>query len=754
VSRIPRPARALEHPGAHIGRPVPRVDGRAKVTGAARYAAEVAVPGLLHGHVVSSAITRGRITAIDTAAAMALPGVVHVFTHQNRPRTAWFDRKWKDLDAPAGSPFRPLHDETISHDLQPVALVVAESFEAARAGARLVAVTYAAEPHRTDLRAHRHDTYEPGREKLGAAPPPKPRGDADRALREAEVAIDVEYSQAAHHHNPLELFASTVIVEDDGTLTIHDKTQGVLNSRNYVCNVFGLDEEKVRVLSPFVGGAFGAALRPQHQLFLAVMAALQLQRSVRVELSRPQMFSFGHRPETLQRVALGAGRDGALTALIHEAVQESSQFENYVENVVSWSSQQYRCDNVRLGYRLARLDVFTPLDMRAPGAATGVPAIECAIDELSYALGMDPIELRLRNYTERDPNHDKPFSSKELRACFAQGAERFGWSRRPPAPRATREGRELVGTGMAAGVWDALQGIASARALFTLDGKLTVSSATADIGTGTYTVMTQIAADLLGLAMEDVAFKLGDSSLPFSPFEGGSWTVATVGSAVKLACDQVAKALLGLAHKVSDGPLARAGRDDVHFADGHLVLTADPTQRVALVELLRRTGTRTIDETATATPYPVQMAKHTFATHSAVFAEVAVDDELGRVRVRRVVSAIAAGRIINPRTARSQIMGAIVGGIGTALEEERMVDHRSGRCVNHDLAEYHVPVNADVGAIDVLFVDEHDEAVNALGAKGVGEIGIIGVSAAIANAIYHATGKRVRDFPITVDKLL
>jgi xanthine dehydrogenase YagR molybdenum-binding subunit len=754
MSRLPRPARRLEHPGAHIGRPAPRVDGRAKVTGAARYAAEASVPDLLHGYVVSSAITRGRITAIDASAALALPGVVHVFTHENRPRTAWFDRKWKDMDAPKGSPFRPLHDETISHAMQPIALVVAETFEAARAGARLVAVTYASEPHRTDLRAHRADSYQPGKEKLGFQPPPRPRGDADAALAAADVTIDVEYSQAGEHHNPIELFASTVIVEDDGTLTIHDKTQGVQNSRSYVCNVFGLDEEKVRVLSPFVGGAFGSALRPQHQLFLAVMAALELRRSVRVELSRPQMFSFGHRPETLQRVALGAHRDGTLTALIHEAVQESSQFENYVENVVAWSSQQYRCDNVRLGYRLARLDVFTPLDMRAPGAATGVPAIECAIDELSYALGMDPIELRLRNYTERDPNHDKPFSSKELRACFAQGAERFGWRSRPAAPRSTREGRQLVGTGMAAGVWDAMQGIATARALLTLDGRLTVSSATADIGTGTYTVMTQIAADVLGLAMEDVEFRLGDSSLPFSPIEGGSWTVATVGSAVKLACDQVAKALLKLAHETCDGPLAKADRDDVQLVDGHLQLAADPSQRIALVELLRRSGTRAIDETATATPYPVQTAKHTFSTHSAVFAEVAVDEELGRVRVRRVVSAIAAGRIINPRTARSQIMGAIVGGIGMALEEERLVDHRLGRVVNHDLAEYHVPVNADVGAIEVVFVDEQDEAVNALGAKGVGEIGIVGVAAAIANAVYHATGKRVRDFPITVDKLL
>lgn len=749
------PARSIpREPGTHIGRAISRVDGRAKVTGRAKYAGEFNTPGLLYGFIVSSAITKGRITRLDTTTALRFPGVAYVFTHENRPSQAWFTSKWRDDDAPKGTPFRPLQDEKIRYAMQPVALVVAESFEAARAAARLIEISYEAESPSTELQANREHTYTPGREKLGFVPPPKPRGDADKALEKAAVKLDVEYTQRPGHHNPMELFASTVIYNDDDTLTVYEKTQGVQNSQRYICNVFGLKPEAVRVLSPYVGGAFGAALRPQYQLFLAVMAATQLKRSVRVELTRQQMFTFGHRPETIQRVALGAEPDGTLTALIHEAVQESSQFENYVEVVVNWSGQQYKCENVRLAYKLSRLDIHTPIDMRAPGAVTGTVAIECAIDELSYALQMDPIALRLRNYTDTDPNEGKPFSSKELRACFAQGAARFGWDKRQPLPRAMRDGHTLIGYGMAMGVWDAMQGVASARAILGADGKLTVSSATADIGTGTYTVMTQIAAETLGLELEDVTFKLGDSSLPMAPIEGGSWTVATVGSAVKLVCEQVGAKLLKLAQEVAGEQLADAKLEEVTFVDGHLCRKSDPSQRIAITTLMQQSGVPHIEVTAQSMPNVPARAKYKMATHSAVFAEVHVDEDLGTIRVKRIVSAIAAGRIINPKTARSQILGAVVLGIGMAVEEETLTDHTLGRYVNHDLGEYHVAVNADVGDIDVIFVDEPDELVNPLGVKGVGEIGVVGVPAAIANAIYHATGKRVRDFPITLDKLL
>jgi xanthine dehydrogenase YagR molybdenum-binding subunit len=736
-----------------LGQPVSRVDGRAKVTGEAKYAAEFHVPGLTYGQVVSSTIARGRIKSIDMREALALPGVLQVFTHENRPRLAWFDRSYRDDDAPSGSPFRPLADDKIVYSGQPVALVVAETFELARHAASLVRIEYDVHGHETDLHARRGKAYEPSQGKGGFEPPPKPRGHADKAFSKAAVQIDAEYTSPVEHHNPMEMHASTVIYEDDGSLTIYDKTQGVQNSQKYVSNVFNLPKEQVHVLSPFVGGAFGSGLRPQYQLFLAVMAARELKRPVRVVLTRQQMFTFGHRPATLQRVALGASADGTLEAIIHEAVGETSRFEDYIEVVVNWAGMLYRCDNFRFDYKVAQLDCYTPLDMRAPGAVLGVYALECAMDELAHKAGVDPLALRLQNYSERDQNKDKPYSSKELRACYQQGAERFGWARRNPAPRSMREGKQLVGWGMATGIWDAMQQPSSARAVLSIDGKLTVSSATSDIGTGTYTVMTQIAAETLGLRVEDVTFKLGDSSLPMAPIEGGSWTVASVGSAVKQACEKVREQLFKFARKVDGSPLAKARLEDVSFSGGAIRLTAAPDQAVTLTQAMRQGEVLSLTEEALAIPDPKQQ-QYTRCTHSAVFAEVKVDEDFGTVRVTRVVSAIAGGRVLNPKTARSQVLGGIVWGIGMALQEETAIDQTLGRFMNHNLAEYHVPVNADVQGLEVLFVDEEDAIVNALGAKGLGEIGIVGVAAAIANAVFHATGKRVRSLPLTLDKLL
>jgi xanthine dehydrogenase YagR molybdenum-binding subunit len=449
---------------------------------------------------------------------------------------------------------------------------------------------------------------------------------------------------------------------------------------------------------------------------------------VRVSLTRQQMFTFGHRPETWQRMRLGASADGRLQALAHEAVAATSQFEDFQEAVVNWSGMLYRCENVAFSHKLVKLDVYTPMDMRAPGATWGVYALECAMDELAAELGIDPVELRLRNYAESDQNEDAPFSSKELRACYRLGAERFGWSRRSPAPRSMRDGTALIGWGMATGVWEAMQEAATARAVLGADGRLTVSSGTADIGTGTYTIMTQIAAETLGLPLAKVTFELGDSRLPRAPIEGGSWTAASVGSAVKAACEKVRGRLSQLAGRLDGGA-------------------------TAIADIMRRAGVDTIEEKATTEPSR-EHEKYSLYSHSAVFAEVRVDQELGTVRVPRVVSAVAGGRILNPKTARSQVLGSVVWGIGMALEEESVLDHAVGRFMTHNLADYHVPVHADVHDIDVIFVDERDDVVNPLGAKGLGEIGIVGVAAAIANAVYHATGKRVRDLPITLDKLL
>ena len=735
-----------------IGKRVSRVDGRAKVTGEAKYAAEHHVPNLTYGAVISSPVARGRITRIDATAALALPGVVQVFTHENAPRLARSDRSYRDDAAPPGSPFRPLHDAEIRFSGQPVALVVAESFELARYAASLVQIDYHREPHSTDLERERKSAHVP-RKRAAIDPPPPPRGDADSAFARAEARIEAEFLLPVEHHNPMEPFATTVVRDDDGKLTVHDKTQGVQNVQSYLCDIFDCPKDELRVLSPFVGGAFGVGLRPQYQVFLAVLAALQLKRSIRVTLTRQQMFTLGHRPTTHQRVALGARRDGTLEAVIHEAVAETSRYEDYSEDVVNWSGLLYRCENVRLAHDVVPLDLCTPCDMRAPGAAWGVHALECAMDELAVALDMDPVELRLRNHAERDANDDKPFSSKELRACYRVGAEKFGWSRRSPAPRSMRDGTTLVGWGMAGGAWKANQRKASAKALFTADCRLTVSSATADIGTGTYTIMTQIAAEMLGLPIEDVTFKLGDSSLPQAPFEGGSWTASTVGSAVQAVCEALRKKMFKLARKLEGSPLAAARIEDVAFFCREICLISDPSRSVALLDALRGGGVDAVEVKASAEPAPAQKRYSRYA-HSAVFAEVKVDSELGTIRVTRVVSAVAAGRILNPRTAESQLLGGIVWGIGMGLQEESVIDQAYGRFINHSFAEYHIPVHADVPDLQVCFVEEHDAIVNPLGAKGLGEIGLVGVAAAIANAIFHATGRRVRNLPITLDKLL
>lgn len=736
-----------------LGAPVTRVDGRLKVTGGARYAAEHDAPGLAQGCVVSSTIAHGTITAIDASEALALPGVLAVFTHENRPHLPWFDRSYRDDDAPAGSPLRPLYDADVVHSGQPVALVVAETLELARHAASRVRVTYDTDVHETELRAHRDRARAPRKGKLGYDPP-KSRGDADAALATSAVRVEAEYECPIEHHNPMEPHATTVVVETDGTLTVYDKTQGVQNTRRYLAHVFGLSGDAMRVRAPFVGGAFGSGLRPQYQACLAVMAARALRRSVRVTLTRQQMFSFGHRPATIQRMKLGATVDGALTALVHEVVAETSRYEDYVEGVVGASSTLYACENVRASHAVVPLDLATPLDMRAPGAAWGVFALECAMDELAVAAGIDPLELRLRNYAERDAHADRAFSSKELRACYRLGAERFGWSARNPTPRSQREGRALVGWGMASAMWESPQLPARARAVLTADGHVTVQSATADIGTGTYTVMSQVAAEVLGVPVERVRFELGDSSMPEAPLQGGSFTVSSVGSAVKAVCESLRAELFDLARRVEHSPLADAKLDAVEFADGVIRLVSDASKSVTWGEALRAGGVASLEATHTSIPSLVAAKRYTRATHAAVFVEVRVDEDLGTVRVTRVVSAVAAGRILNPKTARSQIVGGVVWGLGMALEEESVVDHGLGRIVNHSLAEYHVPVNADVPDLDVIFVDERDEHVNPLGAKGVGEIGVVGVAAAVANAVFHATGTRVRTLPITLDKLL
>jgi len=731
----------------YIGMPVSRVDGRLKVTGTAKYAAEYNVRGLAHGHVIGSPIGKGRIRRIDARDALAIDGVIDVLTHEHRPPLAAADEKYRDDVAPSGAPFRPLYDDKIRFSGQPVALILAEEPEIARFAASLVRIVYVQREHVTDFAAQRRRGAKPNREDEY-----EPRGNAADAFAQAPVRIECEYRMPIEHHNPMETFAATAVWEGDDHITVFDKTQGALNSRNYLADVLGLPRDKVRVIASFVGGAFGSGLRPQYQLPLAGLAARALKRSVRVALTRQQMFSLGYRAANAQTLALGAGRNGRLVAFRHEAVSMTSRFEDFQRNLVGWSNQLYGCANSTLRQKLVKLDLNTPCDMRAPGGAEGMFAIECAMDELAYAADVDPLELRLINYSDIDQSEGKPYSSKELRECYRQGAEKFGWSKRSCAPRSMREGQELIGWGMATGIWEAFQVTASARAVLGRNGDLEIASAFTDIGPGTYTMMTQIAAETLGVPIHNVVAKLGDSSLPPAPVEGGSWTAASLGSAVLAACHGVRRELLRHAQAIERSPLAGASLGDVAFVDGQIRVKHDPARAVALADAMRAGKVERIEQEATAAPRDAD--KHAAFAHSAIFAEVRVDEELGVIRVTRVVDAVAAGRIINPKTAASQILGAVVGGIGMALHEETLIDHALGRPMNHSLAEYHVPVNADVHAIDVIFVAENDAAINPLGVKGLGEIGIVGTAAAIANAVYHATGKRVRDLPITLDKVM
>jgi xanthine dehydrogenase YagR molybdenum-binding subunit len=729
---------------AYIGTATSRVDGRDKVTGAAKYAGEFEAPNLAFASVVTSTIAKGRIARIDISEAMKVDGVIAVLTHQNRPAMADNDEAYKDDVAPDGSPFRPLYDKRILFSGQPIALVLAEASETARFAASLVHIDYDEVPHVTDVHRARDHAF-------ALDVPAKPRGDAAKAFAAADVRHDAEYYVPIEHHNPMELFASTVRWDGGGKLTVYDKTQGVQNVQRYICGIFGLKPEEVRVLSPFVGGAFGSGLRPQYQVVLAVLAARALQRSVRVVLTRQQMYGLGYRPAMIQRIKLGAKADGTLDAIAHHAISVTSQFEDFHRNETTWSGLLYSSATAAYVHELARLDLATSCDMRGPSATTGVHALESAMDELAVALKLDPLELRLRCYSDRDQNSGLPYSSKNLRECYRQGAEAFGWYKRNPAPRATRDGGELVGWGMATGVWEALQVPITVRITLSANGLAEVSCATSDIGTGTYTIMAQVAADVLGLPLDSIDIRLGDSTLPQSPVEGGSWIAASVSNGIVTTGDAIREELLRLAQNMPESPLAGAQPGDVTLTGGMIVSKKDARRGVSMSDALRHGGVDRIAQEKTAT-FPNDGA-HAHNTHSAIFAEVKVDEQLGVIRVTRIVSAVAAGRILNPKTAHSQVMGGVVWGIGVALLEETLIDHHFGRIMNANIAEYHVPVNADVHDIEVIFIDEQDDIVNPLGIKGLGEIGIVGVSAAIANALYHATGKRVRDLPITLDKL-
>ena len=713
-----------------IGKPTARIDGRKKVTGKARYSAEYPRDGLLHGYAVLSQIPAGRITAVDTSEAEKVSGVVKVFTHQNAPKLVADPEKWQDQVAPPGEPFRPLQSDRIVYGQQPIALVVGETFEVVRYASRLLKFEYQTSEHQCDFESAKDsDSYAVPEGKLGFDAPPDTRGEPAEAFASAPFKVARTYITPSQHHNPMEPHAS-IAEWSDGKLTVWSKTQGVSNSRSYLAQIFEIEEENVQVKSPYVGGAFGSGLRPQYQVVLAALAAKELKRPVKVVLTRSQMFSFGHRPKIHQELKLSADKDGNLSSLSHRAWSETSTFEHFAPTIVNWGGSLYKSPNAEFQHHLVPLNVYTPMDMRAPGGVTGVHALECAMDELAYELQMDPLELRLQNYVEVDPNSGLPYSSKELRQCYRQAADKFGWSARKMEPRSHRRGDCLVGMGMASGIWEVMYMGASVRVSLSVREGLKVCTGSSDIGPGTYTIVAQIAADTLGYcAPEDVEVVLGDTSLPQAPLQGGSMTAASVGSAVQLACRELKQKLEDLARTKG------------------LCVDLPPS------EILRRSGTAEMSHVGT-NEIDDEKKQHARYAHSTSFVEVEVHQRLGSIKVTRMVLACAAGKILNPTTAASQVLGSAVWGVGMALQEQSFLDSTVGKFINHNLAEYHVPVNADIPDTHVILVPEEDPHVNPLGVKGIGEVGLVGVSAAIANAVFHATGKRVRKLPIQLDALL
>jgi xanthine dehydrogenase YagR molybdenum-binding subunit len=730
------------------GKGIERVDARAKVTGKADYAADTEVAHVAHGVIVTSAIAKGRVARLDTRAAQAEPGVLAVISHVNATKLPGAGEK----NAPQDRLLQVFQSDAILYGDQPIALVVADTLERARSAALLVEARYENDASSIDLEKAASHAYAPA--KAGLAETDYHRGDATAGLANAHAKISATYTTPVQNHNPMEPHCTIALWQGDDHLTLYDSTQGIFGVKKKIATLFGLPKDNVRVISHYVGGGFGCKGSTWSHVAIAALGAKIVKRPVKVMISRQQMFSLvGHRPQTRQSVALGADTTGKLVAMTHDVTSETSSFDEFVETAGLAARMLYACPNVRSTHRLVRLDVPTPTFMRAPGESTGTFALECAVDELAHALGMDPIALRLANHADVDPENGKPWSSKSLRECYRRGAEVFGWGRRTATPKSMIDGRFLVGMGMATSVYPARQWPASAIARMRHDGTALVQSGTQDIGTGTYTIMTQIAADALSLPVEKVRFELGDTTFPEAPVSGGSTTAASAGSAVKLACDELVKTLAHAASASESSPLHGTPPNEIVASGGALVSKTDPTKTDSFAAVVGRGGQREVTAQSTTPPNEDRKRLSTYA-FGAQFAEVRVDPDLGVVRLTRMVGAFAAGKILNAKTARSQLMGGMVWAAGFTLFEHTVRDPVTGRVATRDLADYHVPVSLDIPAIEVVTIDEADPHVSDVGAKGLGEIGITGGAAAIANAIFHATGVRVRDLPITMEKVL
>ncbi|MBD2527601.1 xanthine dehydrogenase family protein molybdopterin-binding subunit [Nostoc sp. FACHB-133] len=724
-----------------IGKSLDRVDGKLKVTGEAPYTADVAIENLTYGVIFQSAIANGKIIQIDTSAATIVPGVIDIITYQQTPSL---------IKIPFFSPPQPQpteKDDNIYYDGQHLGIVIAQTLEQAETAASLVKIIYEEAP--PTVTVPDTEIFEPESIFFGIMPGKITRGDVEAAKAQADVLVEQIYTTPMEHHNPLEPSATIAIWEGDN-LTLYETTQGISATQTAIASVLNIPQENVRVISKYLGGGFGCKALLRSHTILAAIASRQVKRPVKVVLTRSQMYTAcGHRSQTQQQLTLGATKEGKLTVINHIGTCLTSLFDDFVEPVGAATTMMYACPNLEIKYRIARINAATPTFMRGPGEATGMFALESAMDELAYTLNIDPIELRLKNHADIDPHKGLPWSSKFLKECYQKGGEIFGWFQRNPIPRSMRDGYFLIGWGMASATFPTNVGTASVKVEIFASGEVRLQSGTQDIGTGTYTVMTQVAAEVLGLPVQ---FELGDSNFPKAPITGNSITVASVSPAVYKAAIAARDRIIQMASKDPNSPLYQSQAEDITVESGQIFLKHDHSKRDSYTDILRRHELESLEvtEQASLSPEGKQYAKHSFG---AIFVEVAVDEVLGEIKVRRCVGVYDAGRILNFKTARSQVLGGITWGISMALMEKTVMDTNQGRIVNANLSDYLIPVHADIPNMEVQFIEENDPYVNTLGTKSLGELPIVGVAAAISNAVYHATGKRIRDLPITPDKL-
>jgi xanthine dehydrogenase YagR molybdenum-binding subunit len=735
--------------GSNVGQSFTRREGVVKVTGAAKYAADQHPPGMLYAVLAVSSIARGRVASLDVAAAKAHPGIVEVITPANRPPLAQDPDERSDLFT-----FRLdlLQSDQVRYANQPIAIVIAETLEAATEGATLLSPRYEIEPARVGLDAV--ESFVPAAVGPGF-PAQMHRGDVEAGLAAATRKIAETYETPAQYHNPMEPHA-IVAAWDGDRLSIDTPSQGLAIAQGRLAGLFGISPDNIHVRSPFLGGGFGCKGLISGPQVLGVIAARVVGKPVKLVLRREQMYGpVGHRAPTRQTLRLGADQEGKLIAIDHHTKTMSSTFDDFFESASDASHTPYASAAIATSHEAVRADIGTPMFMRAPGEATGSIALESAIDEMARACGMDPLAFRLKNYAEVEPISGKPFSSKALRECYRQGAERFGWERRPLGSRQMRD-RDglLVGWGVGTATFPALMFAGHAKAVVRSDGSGIMEIGAQDMGQGAWTALAQIAADALALDIDQVEFRSGTSDLPDAGIAGGSAHTATAGMAIHNAGADVIARLAELATGEKRSPLFGAGNAGVIARGGRLCRRDDESRSESYTAILARAGLGQIEGHGTSAIDAAAQSTYAMHAHGAVFAEVKVDPDLGQIRATRVVGAFAAGRIINPCMVESQLNGGMIWGVSFALHERAVMDPRSGRVMNANLAEYHVPVNADVPSLETILVEEHDPHVNALGIKGVGEIGITGTAGAVANAVWHATGVRVRKFPITLDRLI